>query len=474
MSIIDCSMREALASPDVFGHALPGDSWAAWRAVLIAARGEPLTAEEREVFRELSLREREPDQPCKEVWAIVGRRGGKTRALSVLGAYMAVCIDYDGRLAPGQRAQLPIVAAVKKQANEALNYILGIFEEGCEDLRGMVDGEPIMGTIRLRNRVDITVYAADKRTVRSSTNVAVIADEMALWRGENAANPDKEVLRALRPGGATLGAPLFVLSSPYAKRGELWDSYKRDYGPDGDPRILVIKAPTLRMHNSDEVREEYELELRRDPQNAKAEYGAEFRDTVSDFIDPDTVAACTDDGIVSRPYDRTIGTYSAFMDASGGGTGKDAMTLAIAHRTGDTQAALDHIEVVEPPVVPDVACAKFAEVLRRYNIWKVTGDNYAGAWPATLMLRNGINFEKSEKNKNQIYLDFVALLNSGLVRLLDHDKMRKQLLNLERKTKQGGRDEVDHPSGGHDDAINSAAGALCIAAFRPVSLQDLL
>lgn len=468
------SMREALDEPEIFGNIIAGETWAAWRALLIAARGEPLTPEELEVFQELSQRKDPPTQPCKELWAIVGRRGGKTQAISVLASYIAVCRDYESRLAPGQRAELPIVAAIKKQALQALNYITGIFQTSPY-LQGMIEGDPLQYTLRLTNRVDINVMAASFRTLRSATNIAVIADEIALWRGENAANPDKEILRALRPGGATLGAPLFVLSSPYAKRGELWDTYKRDFGPEGDPRILVVKAPSLRMNSLPEVVEEYELEMRRDPANAKAEYGAEFRDTVSDFIDPDTVAACVDVGVTSRPYDANL-RYSAFMDASGGGVGsnKDAMTLAIAHRVGHGEAVLDHLEIVEPPVVPDVACIRFAEVLKRYHLYSVTGDAYAGAWPETLLSRQGIGFEKTGQAKSQIYVDFLALLNSRMVRLLDHPVMLKQLLDLERVAKQGGRDTVDHPSGGHDDAINSAAGALLKAAFRKLSLCEML
>jgi len=34
-------MRNALADPDIFGKILPGESWASWRILLIAAMGEP-------------------------------------------------------------------------------------------------------------------------------------------------------------------------------------------------------------------------------------------------------------------------------------------------------------------------------------------------------------------------------------------------------------------------------------------------
>ena len=60
------------------------DSRAAWRTLLIAAVGEEFTTAEREVFTKLTGRDREPLQMVSELVAIVGRRGGKSRAMSVL------------------------------------------------------------------------------------------------------------------------------------------------------------------------------------------------------------------------------------------------------------------------------------------------------------------------------------------------------------------------------------------------------
>jgi hypothetical protein len=96
------SMRDALSDPEVFAEVLSGASWDGWRTLLIALSGEPLTDEERVVFESLTGRPREPLQRCEEVHCIIGRRSGKTRAASVLAAYLGGLCDYDG-LAPGER-----------------------------------------------------------------------------------------------------------------------------------------------------------------------------------------------------------------------------------------------------------------------------------------------------------------------------------------------------------------------------------
>jgi hypothetical protein len=40
----------------------------------------------------------------------------------------------------------------------------------------------------------------------------------------------------------TTHGPLIAISSPYARKGALWTTFKRDYGAQGDPGILVAHA----------------------------------------------------------------------------------------------------------------------------------------------------------------------------------------------------------------------------------------
>jgi hypothetical protein len=77
-------MREALADPGYFRTLLAGDSWQAWRVLLIAIVGEELTDAERAIFKGLTDRDSEPLEPVEEFWAVIGRRGGKTRSMAVL------------------------------------------------------------------------------------------------------------------------------------------------------------------------------------------------------------------------------------------------------------------------------------------------------------------------------------------------------------------------------------------------------
>jgi hypothetical protein len=78
------TMRRALDDPLLLGSILSGPSWQHWRVMLIAMMGEPLSGSERAIFAKFTGREREPGQRVEEAAFIIGRRGGKDRAMSVV------------------------------------------------------------------------------------------------------------------------------------------------------------------------------------------------------------------------------------------------------------------------------------------------------------------------------------------------------------------------------------------------------
>src|SRR5262249_40392102 len=144
--------------------------------------------------------------------------------------------------------------------------------------------------IELCNRITIEVHTASFRAVRGYTVVTAICDEIAFWRSEESANPDHEVLNALRPGMITVDkALLLCISSPYAKRGALFEAYRTHYGHD-ESAVLVWQADTQSMNPtvSDKlIAEAYQ----QDPATASAEYGAQFRQDIEAFISPEALDA---------------------------------------------------------------------------------------------------------------------------------------------------------------------------------------
>ena len=135
------------------------------------------------------------------------------------------------------------------------------------------------------------------------------------------------------------------------------------------------------------------------------------------------------------------------------------MTLAVAHREKDV-AVLDLVRERKPPFSPEVVVKEFADLLRQYRVYQVTGDRYGGQWVQQAFQKVSITYTPSEKVKSELYGALLPAINSGKVELLDLPKLRAQLCQLERRTARGGRESVDHPPGGHDDVANAAAGCL--------------
>ena len=194
-----------------------------------------------------------------------------------------------------------------------------------------------------------------------------------------------------------------------------------------------------------------------DPEAARAEYGAEFRDDLADFVTRETVDVVTCRGRYDLPPIPDL-EYVGFCDPSGGVS--DAMTLAIAHLDTRAVCVLDALLEIRPPFDPEAAVAECAALLRRFGISRVTGDRYAGEWPRARFREHGIEFEQSARPKSELYHDLLPLLNARRVELLDHPRLDAQLVGLERRTARSGKDSVDHVPGGHDDLANAVAGVL--------------
>ena len=258
---------------------------------------------------------------------------------------------------------------------------------------------------------------------------------------------------------ATTRGPLIAISSPYARKGALWETYRRHFGPDGDPSILVAQG-TSRDFNPSLSQAVIDRAMERDAPAAKAEYLAEFRTDIESLLTQEAVSACVDAGVLERPFART-NNYVCFVDPSGGSS--DAMTLAIAHKEGST-VVLDVIREHKPPFSPEFVVAEFADLVRKYRCSQAFGDRYAGEWVVEQFQKHSVHYEASERTKSELYLDVLPLINSRAVALLEHEKLARQLVSLERtQARFGSRDRVDHPRGMHDDVANAAAGAIVLA-----------
>jgi hypothetical protein len=176
------SLRRAITDPKLMGNILGGDTWTAWRALLLAAVGEPLAPEETELFTKFTGRSTPPEQCTDELWCAIGRRGGKSQAISALAVWLAILCDWRHLLSAGEYGVVLLLAPDVRQAKLLLDYAAGTIEQSPLLSQALVSRTA--DTLTLRNRIRIEVRSASFRRIRGVTCVAVLCDEIAFWRSD--------------------------------------------------------------------------------------------------------------------------------------------------------------------------------------------------------------------------------------------------------------------------------------------------
>lgn len=460
--LTDLSILDAIERKDLFAPWFKkrffqtSGTWDRWFSFLKVLFGLELNEQDIELFKACTGRSDIPEGGFSECWLCCGRRAGKSFVISLVAVFLACFADWRPFLQHGERGTIAIIAVDRAQCQTIFRYITRLIE-GVHVLKPLI-GRQTNDLIELTNQINIEITTASFQTIRGRTLVAALCDEIAFWSSEGA-SPDNAVLSAIRPALGTIpGSMLLCASSPYAKKGALFDNYSRYYGKDG-AETLIWQSPTKTINPTFSQRI-IDAAMEKDAADARAEYFAQFRDDVSGWADRKLIEGCVQYGCTVRAPIQGL-SYKAFCDPSGGS--KDLFTAAVAHDEGGT-AVLDCLIEVKAPFNPDEATAQIADVIRSYGIKKCVSDRYAAAWPVSAFAKHGITLAHSERDRSQIYLDALPLFTTGRCRLVDNEKLVTQFAGLVRTTSPSGRDKIDHGKTGADDLCNSAAGALVLTA----------
>lgn len=438
------------------------DTWSGWKTIVKGTFALGMNDQEKETFLELSGRTEVPKEPCSELTIVAGRRSGKTRFLAALTTIMSLVVDYSPYQSLGETFRVMLLSYTSDQAKFAFGYIRS-FIENVPVFWKYVDvntkGQPAITehTVKLIPNIEVTVQAASFRSIRGPTVPVAINDEIAYWRVEGSANPDSEIIEALRPSMATVpNSFLMKCSSPFERKGLLWKEYKTHFGADQSDTI-VVQAPSWKL-NPTLPDSFFTKEYQRDPEFFQTEYAAQFRSGVTRPLSPEVVESAVVPGLYELEP-QPDKDYIAFVDSSGGS--QDSFTLAIAHWDDEKETrVLDMLREVSPPFNPEDVVEQYANELGRYGLDYVIGDRYSGEWVASAFARYGIDYEVSKLSKSDLYHEMVPVFNTQSVELLDNHTLKDQLVSLERKSGGAGKDRIDHPPKGKDDLANVVAGCL--------------
>jgi len=436
----------ALGDKDFMGDFMKGKSWDNWKVFLHALQGLPMTAEQFAIFQQATMRTVQPDKPFTEAYVVASRRAGKSLVSSIIAVYLSIFGGFEEYCKLGQPVYIFVIATDRNQAKICLNYIRGILDEFPNAVDTVLKEE-----IRLNSNIIISVKTASFRTGRGFQTAAVIMDELSFWRSETSANPAQEVVTALLPGMLPNGL-LLGISSPYSRRGYLWEIYREHFGKNSED-VLVWKAPTKFMNPTFNQRI-IDKAVKRDPVAARSEYLAEFREDIEGYLTRENVETATGDYRMLLPQAGV--QYRAFCDPSGGRN--DSMTMAVGHSDNGV-VVIDRIEAVKPPFSPETVVEDFARILRDFRCHEIVSDRFGGQWVESQFRKQGIVLRPSALSKSEIYLEAVPLFTMRKILLPKDAELEEEIIGLERKASSSGKDTIDHAQGYHDDKVNSALGA---------------
>jgi len=461
------NILSAIKDPNLFRPFLGEEleSWQAWLIALRALYGLSIKSDLAKALVKQCTGRNASELPAdgfQTALFLVGRRSGKSRISAVIGAFEGLFGGHETRLAKGESGIIPVISPTKYQSTIVWKYLSAIFDVPLLK-QEVADTKESEKSLVLRNGIEIRILVGDWRTIRGPSVVCAIVDEVCFLglTEESKVRSDTELIRALRPALLTTKGKLIAISSKYAKKGWAYGQWSRQHGankgvsPSFVPTwtTLVWDSPSKAM-NPTLPQAEIDAAYLEDPAAARSEFGGEWREDVSEFVPRSLIESLVVTGR-KELLPRSSISYFAFTDLSGGR--HDDAGLAIAHREG-RKVILDLAKLWRAPFNPHDIIAQQATELRRFSLRKVTGDNYAAEFVADSFKAQGISYAKSELAKSDLYRELLPCLCSAEIELLDDPKLIDQLAGLERRTRSGGKDSIDHPPGAKDDLANCIAG----------------
>ena len=436
----------------------------AQQAFLKSTYGLPLNSEEQEIYQRATGRLEMVLAEQNEATLIAGRRGGKTSKIAPSIALYEAFRDH--RLTRGDRGYVMLIAPALYQAEIAMRFI-----------RAYLMSSPLLmqhvarersDEIELTNGIIIACYPCSYIAVRGFSVVCAICDEMAFWHHEEtAANPEEEVLTALRPSMSTFPtAKLIKISTPYRKEGILWREFQQR--AELDHPVWQLPSPEMNPNLQPSFLEQ---ERKRDEETFRREYLAEFTDKIAVWVVPDVLDPCIMRDRIELPRVENA-AYVAAVDPA---FLHNDFALAVLHKTADGPVVVDRVEhwagTKQTPLGYEWVCGEIARTINEYGIREVMGDQYCAPVIKQHFDKLGIRYHEytfGTHTRADLFGNLKHLLVQRKIELLDKPVLLGQLRALEERCTPNGNIDIRPRYSQKDDvAVAVALGAFELAKRRP-------
>lgn len=444
----------------------------------------------------------------REMWAIVGRRAGKTSHVMAFSlAYEALLGGHEEFIKKNQTCVIYLIAHTLGLAQKNMPFVRE-FINSSPMLANEIKNDTATGGIELKNGITILPSPPNLKAQRGIAVPAVGMDEVAFWYSDpDSANPDYEVVRAVTYSQMQFpNRKLIGISSPWSKEGLLYKNHRA--GTQGKRlkpesrrpfRLTMVAFGTTASFGSldkllgegdpfkgkDLARETLQDEKEKDPDAFSRESLCVFPDSVSGFFNRALldVALAKGAGIDRREPILKGSIRPSYVAAMDPAFRRDSFAFAIAHKDTDNNIVVDYLRRWTPikgqKLNPTVILSEIAGICRTYGILTLYSDQYQLESIQHLMLDLGMNVEPVDftaRSKAKIYGNLLALVNQQKLVLLDPEKTPEakstanELIQLERRNMPGGGIQISAPQGKHDDM----ATVVALAAFRAIWMHAVV
>lgn len=348
----------------------------------------------------------------------------------------------------------------------------------------------------LRKRASLQSLAGgcSSNSLRGRNAIVVIMDEMAFFQDGAGRFSGKEVYNALKPSIASFNrdGKMIVISSPYAKYGAFYEAW---HHATNEPDITLAFKMYSAMANPTLKPEYLRAAKRRNRTSFMCEFGAEFSDTITAWVDDEAEfkRCIVRESVPGRGVSDT--KYFMGIDL---GFKNDGAAIAIVHRDQKSgKIALDHADVwfsgssdvweMEDSIYKN--CRKYAhlellkmeliiaeikELVRWFPLKAGLFDQSNGYALAELLTKEQLkqiemeNF--TDRRNSEVYELVKRLYAEQLLELYNHPVLIPELLTLEAEKKSKGIISVEAPNrrGAHDDISEAYVRAVwsCYSSFK--------
>lgn len=433
--------------------------------------------------------------PCDVAAIVKGARIGGTLLGSLRLLHLALTVPVLD-LATGEVASAIIVAPDQRLARQGLKYVIGAAKANlaqhivAELADSIVIQRPGDG-----KHVEIVCLPATAggRATRGRTTVGALLSEAAFFRDDSYKVNDKELYTSIMPR-IVPGGQLILESTPWAESGLLYDLFSENFDSQemrerrsntrrdddeieiddsaGGGRCIAALCPTLSMRDDARTRNVVARERRRDPENARREFDAEFMVAGSGlFFDPASVDACVNAQLIERMPNETTYFGADF------GFVHDSSAIVGAVFRGEIVRVLcidEHRPKRGAPLLPSATCKSFALTAKTQGATSIRADQHYAESVREHLAEHDVSLDPAPSGndgKVRSYMHLKTLIDARKIELPRNPDLLRQLKSTIKRPDPGGHFRIEHPRQayqGHGDLVS----ALVLAAWSAKSASN--